>query len=283
MYSTTADLVRVAQETLAITGNHDAAQETATGQCNTRKFMYSEIPRLPNGLGKVDPSGQSTIQVWREDTFNCAQQLLMRGIAASSKEIAVLSMASDYEPGGGFLKGARAQEEELARRSDLYIALTEKTSSPTNSFYPLEKDCLLYSENVTVFRMDAANRYEILREQDRFRVNIISAAALRQPPVHLDDDYQRCGYQNEIDREFMTEKVRVILRLAHLKGIRVLVLSAFGCGAFRNPAAAVALIFKVVLNEAEFKGVFAWIVFAIIDGPLTQNCAMFEKTFAQIM
>jgi uncharacterized protein (TIGR02452 family) len=43
------------------------------------------------------------------------------------------------------------------------------------------------------------------------------------------------------------------------------VLSAFGCGAFANPPNHVALLFKQVFNEEEFKNHFRLVVFSIID------------------
>jgi uncharacterized protein (TIGR02452 family) len=44
-----------------------------------------------------------------------------------------------------------------------------------------------------------------------------------------------------------------------------LILSAFGCGAFRNPPEIIANLFSQVLKEDEFKGCFDQIVFAIIE------------------
>jgi len=59
--------------------------------------------------------------------------------------------------------------------------------------------------------------------------------------------------------------VRVLFRVAHLMGNTHLVLSALGCGAFHNPPAEVAQIFREVLQEPEFANQFDHIIFAIID------------------
>ena len=53
--------------------------------------------------------------------------------------------------------------------------------------------------------------------------------------------------------------------------IEVLVLSAFGCGAFENPPRHMAELFKCVLQEDEFRNRFAEIVFAILKRDETEN------------
>lgn len=57
-------------------------------------------------------------------------------------------------------------------------------------------------------------------------------------------------------------------------------LSAFGCGAFRNPPKHVAELFKAVFNEPEFKNRFRQVTFAIIDdhnaGKAHNNASNFE-------
>ena len=42
-------------------------------------------------------------------------------------------------------------------------------------------------------------------------------------------------------------------------------LSAFGCGAFRNPPKHMAILFKEVFNENEFRNQFKLVVFALLD------------------
>ena len=60
-------------------------------------------------------------------------------------------------------------------------------------------------------------------------------------------------------------KIRAILRIAAHHDQADLVLSAFGCGAFRNPPQHMAELFRAVLVEAEFDGVFRRVTFAVID------------------
>lgn len=67
-------------------------------------------------------------------------------------------------------------------------------------------------------------------------------------------------------------------------GHNSLVLSALGCGAFRNPPRHVARLFKEVLSEEEFVSRYRHISFAIIDDHNARgegNYRPFSEVFAQ--
>ncbi|KAJ7765555.1 hypothetical protein B0H14DRAFT_2970744, partial [Mycena olivaceomarginata] len=67
----------------------------------------------------------------------------------------------------------------------------------------------------------------------------------------------------------MREKIKCVFRAAAAQGCRRLVLGAFGCGAFGNPPAEVAKLFRRVLlgrdgnGGGEFLGCFDEVTFAI--------------------
>ncbi len=71
------------------------------------------------------------------------------------------------------------------------------------------------------------------------------------------------------------EKIRTLFRVALINNHDVLLLGAFGCGAFRNNPIDIATCFKNVLLEASFKNKFSEIYFAIIDNEPTQNYRKF--------
>ena len=77
-------------------------------------------------------------------------------VAAEGYSPAALNFASAKNPGGGFLKGARAQEESLARASGLYPCIA---SNPMYDYHRSRHDCMcshyaIYSPGVPVIRED---------------------------------------------------------------------------------------------------------------------------------
>jgi len=73
-------------------------------------------------------------------------------------------------------------------------------------------------------------------------------------------------------------KIRIILIAGMKMGYKRIVLGALGCGAFINPSKTVAMAFKSVLEEEEFKGKFLEIYFAILGQSL---CDVFTKILVQ--
>jgi uncharacterized protein (TIGR02452 family) len=51
-----------------------------------------------------------------------------------------------------------------------------------------------------------------------------------------------------------------------------------GCGAFQNPPAEVARIYKEVLEESEWNGLFEEIMFAVLDTRGESNYTIFSNT-----
>jgi uncharacterized protein (TIGR02452 family) len=176
-----------------------------------------------------------------------------------AKPVAVLNLASERSAGGGWQKGALAQEEALCYRSSLYLSLHQ-------SYYPLPSLSAIYSPSVLILRDAMSRGHSLLipAEQpvDLPVTSVISVAALRYPK--LTDDKK--GYKNEGQRAETKRKIRLTLRVAAIKGHTKLVLGALGCGVFGNPPKEVADCFLEVFREKEFQG--GWweeVVFAIMD------------------
>lgn len=175
------------------------------------------------------------------------------------RSVAVLNLASERSPGGGWQKGALAQEECLCYRSSLYLSLT-------SSFYPIPAQAAIYTPNVLLIRSSMASGHALLTPatspSSLPAVSVISAAALRKPA--LSDDAST--FKNPGARALTKRKIRLVLRMAALQKHTKLVLGALGCGVFANPPADVATCFLEVFNEAEFQG--GWweeVVFAVLD------------------
>lgn len=220
-------------------------------------------------LKDVGPKYDTLINVVNQDCLAFAHELHLQD---STDDLCVLNMASARNPGGGVYGGAGAQEEYLFRCSD-YFRFLFQYASPTsfdcekeygiphnpNHTYPLKKDFGgVYSHGVTVFRDTEANGYALLDEP--WQTNFVAVAA---------NNISRYMHgQTMIPDKFIPstlDRIRTILRIAYNNGQRRLILGAFGCGAFGNPPEHMAQLFKQVFEEAEFKGLFREIHFAIIE------------------
>jgi uncharacterized protein (TIGR02452 family) len=93
-------------------------------------------------------------------------------------------------------------------------------------------------------------------------VNVLTVPAINDPDCVERDSRQWLTEEMALATQV---KIRAILRIAAHHNQTDLVLSAFGCGAFRNPPHHMAELFRAVLAEGEFKGVFRRVAFAVID------------------
>jgi uncharacterized protein (TIGR02452 family) len=208
---------------------------------NTLRF----VALSQNGLSF--PSAFHRFGVMRADMLVVASEFVSAG-----HRVAVLSMAHPTHPGGDFEGGAGAQEENLHRRTDMC-----RFTAQQRHVYPIPCAGCLVSENVTIIRGAESEGYPFLTPERMQRVCVISCAALKCPRL----DKSRGDYARDADREVMKLKAAAMLQAAFLSGCDTMVLSAFGCGAFKNPPRAVAAIFMEVVLASPIEHV----VFAIMD------------------
>ncbi|OJJ35398.1 hypothetical protein ASPWEDRAFT_40593 [Aspergillus wentii DTO 134E9] len=223
------------------------------------KLYPSLLPPLQPSTSQAKPH----ITVRNQDTFTAAETILKNNASART---AVLNMASEKNPGGGWLNGALAQEEALCLRSTLAATLYKR-------YYPLPVYGAVWS-GVYVFRGEVDAGCPVYGENEGFSVDVLSMAALRRPLVTGGGKYA-----NASDVEIVKNKIRQILRVLAENKISHCVLGALGCGAFRNPPAEVARIYKEVLDEDEWRGVFEEIVFAVLDTRGELNYKIFQAVF----
>ena len=154
-------------------------------------------------------------------------------------KVCILNFASSKHPGGGFITGAHAQEENLCYHSNLYKALQKHESfyeyNRNNLRKALYTDGIIYTENVLFFRQNFMNTIP------RFADVITCAAPNRGAAL-------RNGVK-EIDiQRTMSRRLEQILKVAIENGNKNLVLGAFGCGVFRNDLEFVATEIKRLLT-----------------------------------
>ena len=194
---------------------------------------------------------------------------------------AILNLASNYSPGGGYHNGRNAQEECLCQMSTLSQSLYQYGSLEYQHIkdaelpnypggYPLNRNFGgIYSPDVTFFRNGRKDYYSLRDEV--FSCSVITVASLSNQKKK---DYinEECKYFNkdgtliEEGKIIEANKIRTIFRIALENNIDAIVLGAFGCGYFNLLPKEVAKLFFDILNEAEFKGNFKKLVFAILEG-----------------
>ena len=187
----------------------------------------------------------TTVPVTNETTLGAARRLVDRGVRPLA-----LNFANGVQPGGGFLHGARAQEETLCRSSALFGTLEGDPmyAAHAGRALPDSTAWAILSPDVPVFRTDDGADLP-----DPWLASFITCAAPYAP---------RVGRQASL--ELMAERIPRVLEIAHAFGYVHLVLGAWGCGAFFNDPTAVAAIFRKAL-EGPFAGAFEEVVFAITD------------------
>lgn len=211
------------------------------------------------------------IRVLNQDSFDAAIAMGAALLSASTTtaaddddeartRVAVLNMASDKNPGGGWLGGSSAQEEALCFRSTLAASLSRR-------FYPFPPRGGLYSRDVVVFREGMGDGHGLMSPgAPRPVVSVLSVAGVRRPEVEEAGAAGRLVFAEPAVRELTKDKMRLCLRMAASRGHVMLVLGALGCGAFRNPPHEVADCWMEVLSEDEFAGGwFREIWFAVYD------------------
>ena len=180
-----------------------------------------------------------------------------------------LHFASATHPGGGFLSGALAQEEYLARSSSLYACLSQ---NPMYAFHRARHDSLytnyvIYSPEVPVFRADDGTVLET-----PYTVGIITSSAVNAGALHP-------GRQADI-RPAMWLRILNVLSVGVIHAHNSIVLGAWGCGAFGNDSSEIAQLFRTALEE-NFKGAYNQVIFAILDwSPEKRFIWPFPRVFA---
>lgn len=179
--------------------------------------------------------------------------------AKNGRQVCVLNFASASNPGGGVVNGSSAQEECICRCSTLYPCLN--TTEMWESFYmphrkannPLYNNDCIYTPDVWVFKSDI-DFPEPLPKEERWNVNILTCAApnLRERPSNAMNPNAgtTAAKISSVELEkLLMERIRRIFDVAVAKCNEVLILGAFGCGAFRNPPELVAKVFYDVMQD----------------------------------
>ena len=143
---------------------------------------------------------------------------------------AILNFASFTSPGGGFIRGAMAQEEALCHESFLYNVLREKqdyyeeNKKDLNSY--LFSDRALYSKDVLFFKDNASLPFDV-----------ITCAAPNYGKAKEFVTYKE-------NNNALRRRISFIRQIAEVNGVETLILGAYGCGVFQQDPGIVAAFMK---------------------------------------
>lgn len=261
------DLKVLAQETLVISqsgklpteqGVVDFADVQRLAENQTRLFTPDVLQSLLDGylqdLQETPQASPTKIEVWACSTQECAYKMSGQGKA----DTMLLNFASAKNIGGGFLGGAKAQEEDLCRASGLYLCQTkcqqyyQENKREKSAIYT---DHMIYSPSVPFFRI---NNESLLGTY--FTTSVITAPAPNLGAYLA----QNPNGKDKVDTAFR-HRTGLLLALCRHLGYKKLILGAWGCGVFRNDPVFVAQVFADWLSHACFANAFDKVVFAIYD------------------
>lgn len=218
------------------------------------------------------------IVVTRESTLAAAARLV-------KERPCLLNFASAKHPGGGFLGGAAAQEESIARSSALYPTLIkhpeyyEENKRSQKDNICLYLDYAIYSPDVPVFRNDSGDWLE-----QPYLTSVLTSPAPNRHAIFDDEDNKMDDDQEEAMEikieETFNRRMNQVLSIMALHGHRTIILGAWGCGIFGNDPLMVAELFRDNLKKLPF---FDKVAFPIYDRTDSDVLRSFVQIFGPVV
>ncbi len=274
-----AHLAEIARQTMhaakhgyAVNGRAITLDPDVTLRMQKRTRVYHTTEELPLA-SKV--SAPIKIRIFQQDALDHALSLKAQGLNP-----AVINMANKDKAGGAFETGASTQEEDYFRRSNLFLSLYITENHSLNGYlgnrYQIPLNGAIYTPYVQVFRGNRDSGYAFMEKP--VTVAAISVAAPDLNPNHFPDRQPEINPRSPEYDTVMLNKICATLRIAVIKGHDSIVLSALGCGAFKNNPNRVAHLFRIALvglKRPEFHGKFKAVDFAILG----ENYSAFQYAF----
>lgn len=241
---------------------------------NTKIIIKEDIERCIGCSKLISPADGAKILERFDSSEKCAQpETRVENISTveaihilTSKQktnIGVLNFASAKNPGGGFLNGAKAQEESLTVSGSLYPTLTaheeyyRENRAHSSMMY---LDYAIYSPDVVFFR----DRSFKLTETPA------KASVLTLPAVNMGQVLLK-GENAEEAKRVMRRRMKLALGIFAEEKAKHLVLGAYGCGVFRNDPKEIAKWWKELLEEGMGQ-YFDSVFHAILDSSKDGHC-----------
>ncbi|KAF8525980.1 hypothetical protein BU17DRAFT_41471 [Hysterangium stoloniferum] len=257
-------------------------------------YLPSDLSNWASSIpAPATKSRRCQITVERASTLEAASLLAKTSLTAPTSDtsqgtaalpkVGVLNFASATKPGGGFLSGANAQEESIARSSSIYPSLMSQTATEFYSSHKRDnRGCyyshsIIWSPGVTIFRDDAGGWHEPY-QIDVVTSPAVNAGVVRQRSLDAISEEKRI-------ETVMRERMSRILVVFETRGVSRLVLGSFGTGVFQNSVPMVARLWAELLvrPNSRFAHSFEEVIFAIIDlKTLDEFKTALEETSKQV-
>lgn len=224
--------IAIFQETLQTISENPKLRDSVAMSIRDQKIIWQEDSvdhtERWNRLAKIFLSAKRTLEA-------------AEPYAKAGKKVCILNFASSVTPGGGVTKGTSAQEESICRISTLYPVISDPSVS---AFYERHwqmihndtmgrenRDDCIYSPGIYVIREDTFD-CEAMPESRWFQTDVITCAA---PDLRVADHGRTYRPSSEELTAVHQKRFSRIFSLAAKHEVDVLILGAFGCGAFANP------------------------------------------------
>ena len=241
---------------------------TRTEMENTAVYLPLDIERIEKAhdVRQKQSAGQVCVSCVNADSYTLARKRsedMEPGHPKKDFPVLVLNLANAVHPGGGVRRGAKAQEEDLCRKSSLLLSLESDSAGiyyeyNRNLHSQMGSDAIMITPQVEIIKDEKGN---LLPESAV--VAVMTCAAPR-----LNDGYE--GLSEQKYEAMVLRRITRMLTLAAYLGYPVLILGAFGCGAFRNDARIVSDLFYKAMKGFNYNGLmladcFYRIDFAVLD------------------
>lgn len=235
----------------------DIARELVSCIAQTKCYDLPEIEQIQKAVLAETPKFSNTVFAVKNETTLMGAEFMAQ--TQQFERIGVLNFASAKNPGGGFLRGAQAQEESLARSSGLYKSLLkcpEYYNFNRSNGSLLYSDYMIYSPGCPIFKKDDGTLLST-----SYIVDFITS-----PAPNAGEIEKKQPEDKDKINEVLYVRGAKLLSLAAYHECDALVLGAWGCGVFRNDPAIVAQMFAdLLLANGQFSGRFKSVLFSVLD------------------
>ena len=208
---------------------------------NDRIFRDGSFPKMRSEyVFDIDP-----VPVVRNTEFRVRENLLRTDTVSAilsfpDRHVCALNFANANVPGGAYVFGGNAQEEALCRATLLYYTIrTVRGFYRRNRLHVLPDYThgMIFSSNVPVIRDNDGNRIE----------NPVACDFITSPAVNR--TFAKFFFSRARLERTMAKRIERIVALAARNQPDVLILGAYGCGAFGNRRETVYPQFEQAINR----------------------------------